>query len=82
LFPNPATRDGNINIRWKKPVNHDQQVIVFNTAGVKVSEQTITCKQGQREAGINLNLAAAGVYVIHLVDSKTHKTLSAKLVVE
>ena len=82
LFPNPAKRNSQVTLRFNEPVFNNQQMILYNASGMKLYQETIYVTQRATEAPLNIHVHAAGNYVLHIVDMKTHKTQVAKLIVE
>jgi hypothetical protein len=82
VFPNPAKRSGQINIRWKEPVHNDQLVILYNASGIKLLQETIYVKQSLQETPLNLDVNAAGYYVLQTIDMKTGAKQVTELVIE
>ena len=82
VFPNPAKRQGSISIRWNIPVNHDQQVRIYNAAGIQMLNKKIVVKQELVQEQLLLDLPTAGLYFLQAIDLKTGKKELAKFVVE
>ena len=82
LFPNPVKRNGVLTIHWKKPVSNDQQMILYNTAGVKLLQIVILANKSLQQAQVNLDLQAAGYYIIQVIDTKTHDKQVVSFIVE
>lgn len=68
VFPNPVKRDGDMNIRWLKPVVNDQELLLYNATGQLVMEQTITIAKASSYARLGLHLPVAGLYFLELRD--------------
>ena len=71
VFPNPVKRNGQLTIHWKQAVIHDQEIIIYNAAGVKLLKKGIRTNKTLYQENINLDLHAAGYYIIHIIDTKT-----------
>lgn len=82
VFPNPAKRNSMINIRWKAPVNHDQQIRIYNAAGIQMLNKKILVKRELLQEQLLLNLTTAGLYFLQVIDLKTGKKELAKFVAE
>jgi hypothetical protein len=82
IFPNPATRNGTIAIRWKNPVENNFQFEISNSIGQIVQTGTIQTSKSTRQSVINLNLRSAGIYFIHLMSSTGTNKQVLKLVVQ
>jgi hypothetical protein len=81
ISPNPAPRNGNITIHWKKPVRNNQYIVVYNMAGQQLVRETLLIDQQQLQSQVSLNLLSAGEYIIHVTDVKTRKTEVGRVVV-
>jgi hypothetical protein len=82
LFPTPVKRNGSLTIRWKKPVHNDQKIIVYNASGVVLMQKVLHTKLPLLQEQIDLDLDAAGYYVMHVIDSKTNKQEDISFIVE
>jgi hypothetical protein len=82
IFPNPVKRDGILNIRWKKPVSNNQQLIIYNASGIKLLQETIGVKQSLLQTQVNLDFNAAGYYLCEITDVKSQEREVLKLIVE
>ena len=81
ISPNPAPRNGNISIQWKKPLRNNQYLVVYNMAGQQLFRNTLHIDQPQMQTQVSLNLLSAGTYIIHFTDAKTGKTEVGRVVV-
>lgn len=81
ISPNPAPRNGNISIQWKKPLRNNQYLVVYNMAGQQLFRNTLHIDQPQMQTQVSLNLLSAGTYIIHVTDAKTGKTEVGRVVV-
>jgi len=81
ISPNPAPRNGNITIHWKKPVRNNQYIVVYNMAGQQLFRETLLIDKQQLQSQVSLNLLSAGEYIIHVTDAKTGKTEVGRVVV-
>ncbi len=68
LFPNPAKKNSAITIQWKKPVSQPQLLMIYNTAGIKMFETTLSIKHHTKQTTLNPGLQAAGNYYMVLID--------------
>lgn len=82
LFPNPSKQNSQLTIQWKKPVNNNQLIILYNASGQKIMQETIYLSQPVNRVQINLRVHIAGFYTIHTIDTKTNKSQVAKLIIE
>lgn len=69
-------------IRWKKPAMNDQKILLYNANGVQLMQQDIHTKGPLLQEPLNLDLDAAGYYLIHIIDSKTNKKEVVSFIVE
>lgn len=81
LFPNPAQRNGQLNIRFLKPVTHNQQLTIYNAAGVALQQQLIQSKSSLQQTSLQLRLSVPGTYMVVLIDVNTKERRVGRLVV-
>ena len=63
-------------------MNHDQQVRIYNAAGIQMLNKKIVVKQELVQEQLLLDLPTAGLYFLQAIDLKTGKKELAKFVVE
>jgi len=81
IYPNPALHSSHINIKWSKPVNGNQSVLIYDMSQRLVQKKDISVNNSSIMA-LQLNNLPSGTYVIKIIDEKTGRSSSQKFIVE
>jgi hypothetical protein len=82
LYPNPLPAFSRINIKWRKSVNSNQFIEIFDQSGNLVQQEVLTVKQRTSRQSIVLNQMAAGIYVVKITDGKSRAVSSQQIIVQ
>ncbi|HEV7782272.1 MAG TPA: carboxypeptidase-like regulatory domain-containing protein [Chitinophagaceae bacterium] len=82
VFPNPVAQGSKLNIAWKKIKEGDYSLSLSDQSGGSVYQQNVKINAEIKELGIQLPTVAAGSYFLVLVNQKTGKKLTEKIIIQ
>lgn len=82
IFPNPVKRNSSITLRWKSPVNNDQQLRLYNETGSLILVNKIKGIKNRTQEQLQLSLNTAGFYFLQVEDLKSGNKKLLRIVVE
>ncbi len=82
VYPNPVPAGSNISIEWKQTEEGYYTLQLFNQAGQPVHKQEIWIDAEARLLNIDIPVVAAGSYFLVMVNKKTGKKYSEKIIVQ
>lgn len=82
VYPNPVPAGSNISIEWKQTEEGYYTLQLFNQAGQPVHQQEIWIDAEARLLNIEIPVVAAGNYFLVIVNRKTGKKYSEKIIVQ
>jgi hypothetical protein len=80
VYPNPIT-EGLINIEIPTNFSSDLEFIIYNIAGQAVYANQKIIDSNRKVRLSNLQLST-GIYILEVIDSKSEKKLSQKLIIQ
>lgn len=82
VYPNPVPAGSNISIEWKQTEEGYYTLQLFNQAGQPVHQQEIWIDAEARLLNIDIPVVATGSYFLVIVNKKTGKKYSEKIIVQ
>ncbi|NOT52721.1 MAG: T9SS type A sorting domain-containing protein [Chitinophagaceae bacterium] len=82
VFPNPVDAGANLNIEWKQTDEGYHTLQMLNESGQSVYQQEIWIDAEARTLSIHVPQMAAGNYFVVLINKKTGKKFTGKIVVQ
>lgn len=82
VYPNPVPAGSNISIEWKQTEEGYYTLQLFNQAGQPVHQQEIWIDAEARLLNIEIPVVAVGNYFLVIVNRKTGKKYSEKIIVQ
>ncbi len=80
-FPNPASINEMVTIRFETPVTHDQELALYHTNGALLRRMNIQAKPAITQLQIRMQVPSAGNYFISITDQLTKKKEIVQIVV-
>lgn len=81
LYPNPASSNSDITINWKENEEGYYSFILMNQAGQPVQQKEIWIDADARQLSLPLPSVAAGNYFVVLINKKSGKRFSEKIII-
>ncbi|HNU14942.1 MAG TPA: T9SS type A sorting domain-containing protein, partial [Chitinophagaceae bacterium] len=82
VYPNPVPAGSNISIEWKQTEEGYYTLQLFNQAGQPVHQQEIWIDAEARLLNIDIPVIAAGSYFLVMMNKKSGKKYSEKIIVQ
>jgi hypothetical protein len=80
-FPNPAIKGGRIYLELRQAGNYELQLLNDHSSLIKVEEISVASGKTTMPVQLPSNIAA-GIYYLRLIDEKTKKTYTEKLLIQ
>jgi CarboxypepD_reg-like domain/Secretion system C-terminal sorting domain len=82
LFPNPLPAGSALNIEWKATEEGYYQLQLINQSGQQVHQQEIWIDAAAKVLNLDIPTVAAGSYFLALINKKTGKKFTEKLIIQ
>ncbi len=82
IFPNPVSSGASLSIEWKKTEDGYYRVQLLNQSGQSAHQQEIWIDAEARILNIDIPLVAAGSYFMVLINKKTGKKFTEKIIIQ
>ena len=80
-FPNPASINELVTIRFETPVTHDQELALYHTNGALLRRMSVQAKPSITQVQLRMQVPSAGNYFISITDQLTKKKEIVQIVV-
>lgn len=82
IFPNPVSSASKLNIKWSNPVTADQTIEIYNQSGILFQTEIVQLEKNTTVQNFDLRQLIPGVYIVKIIDNKTHQSSSQQFLVQ
>jgi len=82
VYSNPTTANSTIYIKPEKPEAGSYSIQLFNLSGQLIKQEAVNIEKGKGAISFSIPAITPGTYVITLLNQKTGKKYSEKLIVQ